>query len=172
MLTALFVVMTPALTGSIRTAVAETVKPLVSGARVAGDETRTRFVLDMDSQVVPAISGLSNPYRLIMDLPEVTFDLPEDTGKSGRGLIADWRYGLFALGKSRVVMDLTDPVSVDKTFFLPAVDDQPARLVVDLVRSTPEEFEAFVVSSRPAVVGNTRKKTAKSDRLTAPKNNA
>ncbi len=103
---------------------------------MAGDEARTRFVLDMNRQVTPTISGLANPARLIIDLPEVTFSLPADSGESGRGLVTDWRFGLFAVGRSRVVMDLTGPVKVDKTFFLPAVDDQPARLVVDLVSAT------------------------------------
>ncbi|MDN3719539.1 AMIN domain-containing protein [Roseibium salinum] len=98
------------------------------------------LVLDVDTQIEPAISGLAAPYRLIIDLPEVSFEIPDDAGETGRGLVADWRFGLFARGKSRIVMDLTGPVTVDKTFFLPAVDDQPARLVVDLVKSTPEGF--------------------------------
>ncbi len=122
----------------------------VIGARVAGDDERTRFVFDLDSQVKPAISGLSRPFRLIIDLPEVEFQLPDGAGTRGRGMVTTWRFGLFAPGKSRVVMDLSGPVRVDKTFFLPAVDDQPARLVIDLVKSTPEDFDAFVLSSRGA----------------------
>jgi len=149
---------------------AETAKPTITGARVAGDDNRTRFVLDLDTQVTPAISGLASPYRLIIDFPEVSFSIPEESGETGRGLVADWRYGLFALGKSRIVMDLTGPVSVDKTFFLPAVDDQPARFVVDLVRSTPEEFAAFAETSRAVRPSSTKKASSKSDKLTAPKN--
>jgi len=140
---------------------------VVTGARVAGDEARTRFVLDMDRQVTPAISGLANPYRLIIDLPEVEFALPSDAGTVGRGLVSDWRFGLFALGKSRIVMDLTGPVQVDKTFFLPAVDDQPARLVVDLVNATPDVFAAFVASSRTTPDKQAKKSAPKSDRLSA-----
>ena len=137
----------------------------VIGARVAGDAERTRFVLDLDTQVKPAISGLAQPYRLIVDLPEVDFQLPTDAGKSGRGMVTTWRYGLFATGKSRIVMDLSGPVSVDKTFFLPAVDDQPARLVIDLVKTSPEAFDTFVLSSRGAVKTKTAKTEPKTDRL-------
>ncbi|WP_428646158.1 N-acetylmuramoyl-L-alanine amidase [Roseibium sp.] len=156
--------------GQAEIAGAETGKPVVSGARVAGDDSRTRFVLDLDRQVTPAISGLANPYRLIIDMPEVSFNLPERSGEAGRGLVADWRYGLFAVGKSRIVMDLTGPVLVDKTFFLPAVDDQPARLVIDLVRSTPDEFAGFVTASRTVRPRAEKQKAAsKSDKLTAPK---
>lgn len=148
--------------GAVR---AEDGKPVVTGARVAGDESRTRFVLDMDRQVVPVISGLANPYRLIVDLPEVAFSIPADAGETGRGLVSNWRFGLFALGKSRVVMDLTGPVQVDKTFFLPAVDDQPARLVIDLVKARPDDFAAFVESSRVHRAGSEKKSTPKSDRM-------
>ncbi|MES0881825.1 N-acetylmuramoyl-L-alanine amidase [Roseibium sp. SCP14] len=169
LLASLFAICLPYLSGQSGISLAQSVKPVITGARVAGDEDRTRFVLDLNAQVVPVISGLTNPYRLIVDLPEVTFELPEGVGQTGRGLISDWRFGLFALGKSRVVMDLTDPVSVDKTFFLPAVDDQPARLVVDLVRSTPDEFAEFVISSRSRDTARIEKKSSKSDRLTAQK---
>ncbi|MGX1496706.1 N-acetylmuramoyl-L-alanine amidase [Labrenzia sp. MBR-25] len=159
-----------ALSGLSLTASAEPEKAQVTGARVAGDETRTRFVLDMNRQVTPVISGLANPDRLIIDLPEVEFSIPADSGESGRGLVADWRFGLFAVGRSRVVMDLTGPVKVDKTFFLPAVDDQPARLVVDLVSATAEDFRTFVETSRPKRVMARDNSAPKSDRLTAPKN--
>lgn len=148
---------------------AEAAMPEVIGARVAGDESRTRFVLDMDTQVTPSISGLAKPYRLILDLPEVKFSLPDDTGMSGRGMVEDWRYGLFAAGKSRIVMDLSGPVRVDKTFFLPAVDDQPARLVVDLVRSTPEQFDAFIQETRGAGPAKDKNSAPKTDRMKAKK---
>ncbi|TYC58559.1 N-acetylmuramoyl-L-alanine amidase [Rhodobacterales bacterium] len=150
-------------------AAAEAKKPVVLDARVAGDETRTRFVLDMDRQVTPAISALANPYRLIMDLPEVEFSIPADAGTTGRGLVGDWRFGMFAVGKSRIVMDLTGPVSVDKTFFLPAVDDQPARLVVDLVSSTRQEFNDFAERSRHKRAEPGGQVAAKSDKLGAQK---
>lgn len=155
--------------GLSHVAMAEASKPVVTGARVAGDESRTRFVLDMDRQVSPVISGLANPYRLIIDLPEVVFSIPSEAGQDGRGLVADWRFGLFALGKSRIVMDLSGPAKVDKTFFLPAVDDQPARLVVDLVKTSPDAFSAFVEASRSTPEAQAEKSAPKSDRLTAEK---
>src|ERR687889_693361 len=52
------------------------------------------------------------PDRVIVDLPEVTFHLPAETGRRKEGLIASYRYGLFAPGRSRVVMDLAQPAVV------------------------------------------------------------
>ena len=69
----------------------------------------------------------------MIDLPQVTFQLPARTGEQGRGLIKAFRYGLVMQGGSRIVIDATGPVRIDKAFVLEAVDDQPARLVLDLV---------------------------------------
>ncbi|WP_417668926.1 N-acetylmuramoyl-L-alanine amidase [Roseibium sp.] len=135
----------------------------ITGARVAGDAVRTRFILDLDGQVDVVMSGLANPYRLILDLPEVGFDLPDGAGREGRGLVQAWRYGLFAAGKSRIVIDVSEPVAIDKTFVLPAVDDQPARMVIDLVKSTSEDFEDFVRTSRETL--RQRQRARKGDRL-------
>lgn len=116
--------------------------PTATEARVAGDEERTRFILDLSAEVEVSTFLLADPSRVVIDLPEVDFRLSEDAGLTGRGLIASWRYGLFARGRSRVVIDASAPVKVDKAFVLAALKDQPARLVVDLVRTTPEEFRA------------------------------
>jgi len=70
---------------------------------------------------------------VVIDLPQVTFQLPARTGAQARGLIKAFRYGLVMQGGSRLVVDATGPVRIDKAFVLPAVESQPARLVLDLV---------------------------------------
>jgi len=142
--------------------------PKVSGARVAGDEIRTRFVLDLDREVTPAVSALADPYRLIIDFPELDFGLSPEAGTSGRGLVSAWRYGLFAEGKSRIVLDVDGPVAVDKTFLLPAIDDQPVRLVVDIVKSTRDQFLVFAEESRAQRHTRESRPSGKSDKLARP----
>jgi len=141
----------------------------VSGARVAGDEIRTRFVLDLDREVTPAVSALADPYRLIIDFPELEFGLSPDAGIAGRGLISAWRYGLFAEGKSRIVLDVTGPVAVDKTFILPAIDDQPVRLVVDIIKSNRDDFLTFAETSRSNRHTREARLSGKSDKLAKPR---
>jgi N-acetylmuramoyl-L-alanine amidase len=121
--------------------------PAVSGepviareARVVGDGSRTRFVMDLTGPSAVSVFTLDEPYRVVVDLPEVHFDLAADAGKAGKGLVSAFRYGLISAGKSRIVLDATGPVSVDKAFVLPADKGQPARLVVDLVKSTRTAF--------------------------------
>lgn len=109
-------------------------------ARLAGDASRTRLVIDLNRKVEVRAYQVANPNRIVIDLPEITFDLPVGAGKEPRGLVAAYRYGSFAPGKARIVIDLREPANIDKTFVLAAVDDQPARLVIDLVRTDAATF--------------------------------
>jgi N-acetylmuramoyl-L-alanine amidase len=109
-------------------------------ARLAGDDKRTRLIVDLNGMVELTAFTLADPYRVIIDLPELSFDLPSGAGKSGKGLVSAFRYGLFAPGKARIVLDAKGPVAVDKAFVLEQYDSQPARLVVDLVPSDRENF--------------------------------
>lgn len=114
-------------------------------ARIVGDTRRTRFVADLTQSVDIGIFALADPYRLVVDLPQVRFSLPEGIGEEGRGMISAFRYGKISPGESRIVLDLTDPVDVDKSFVLPALDGQPARLVIDVV---PASRDAFLAANR------------------------
>ena len=106
--------------------------PVASAVRVGGNEHDTRFVLDLSRKVDIAVFSLADPYRVVVDLPQVTFKLPRRAGEHGRGLVTAYRYGLVMRGGSRIVLDTAKPVNVKKAFVLPAAAGQPARLVLDL----------------------------------------
>jgi len=114
--------------------------PVASDARIGGDDRATRFVLDLSQKIDIAAFTLADPYRVVIDLPQVTFKLPANVGEHGRGLIKAFRYGLVMRGGSRVVIDTRGPVRVDKAFVLAATEDLPARLVVELVPTDRESF--------------------------------
>lgn len=113
-------------------------------ARVVGDGARTRFVMDLSGATTFSVFPLDDPDRIVVDLAGVGFSLPDGAGKDGKGLVSAFRFGQISAGKSRVVLDVTEPVSVDKSFVLPAADGQPAKLVVDLVPTSRESFAAAV----------------------------
>jgi N-acetylmuramoyl-L-alanine amidase len=125
--------------------------PVANDVRVGGDARQTRFVVDLSRKVEIHPFTLPDPYRVVIDLPQVTFQFPEKAGERGRGLVKAFRYGLVMAGGSRIVLDTTGPVRVDKAFVLDASDSQPARLVLDLVPVSREAFtRAAAVDSRPA----------------------
>ena len=123
-------------------------------ARLAGDRGRTRFIADLSKKVDVNVFSLADPYRVIVDLPEVNFQMPPGLGSEKRGLVTGYRYGLFAPGKSRIVIDVSGPFLVDKAFVLEARADQPARLVVDLVVTDRTTFLARLRAARIPVVGS------------------
>src|SRR6476619_3494493 len=121
---------------------------IAQDARVAGDRERTRFIADLSKKVDVHVFALANPYRVIVDAPDVNFQMPDGVGKEKRGLVTAYRYGLFAPGKARIVLDISGPFLIDKAFVLEARDDQPARLVIDLVPTDENTFRAKLKESR------------------------
>jgi N-acetylmuramoyl-L-alanine amidase len=114
--------------------------PVATEVRLGGDEALTRMVVDFDQKIDLRTFTLANPYRVIIDLPQVVFRFPPNTGESGRGLIKAFRYGLMMTGGSRIVIDLTRPARVEKSFVLDAGNDQPARVVLDLAAVDRDTF--------------------------------
>jgi len=120
--------------------------PIASDARLAGDAKQTRFILDLDKPVQFRAFTLADPYRVIVDLAQVNFQLPAGAGLAGRGLVKAFRYGLVMPGGSRIVFDLTGPAKIAKSYVLEAANGQPPRLVLEF-----EEVDrtAFVQSLAP-----------------------
>jgi N-acetylmuramoyl-L-alanine amidase len=114
--------------------------PVASDVRLGGDDKQTRLVLDLTQKVDLAAFTLADPYRVVIDLPQVVFKLPAKAGEQGRGLVKAFRYGLIMQGGSRIVLDVKGPVRVEKAFALAAVDGQPARLVIDLAATDRDSF--------------------------------
>jgi N-acetylmuramoyl-L-alanine amidase len=106
--------------------------PIASDARLAGDAKLTRFVLDLDKMVEFRAFALDDPYRVVLDIPQVSFRLPAGTGATGRGLIRAFRYGMVMPGGSRMVFDLSGPAKITKSYMLDSANDQPPRLILEL----------------------------------------
>jgi N-acetylmuramoyl-L-alanine amidase len=106
--------------------------PIASDVRLAGDSKQTRFILDLDQPISFRAFPLADPYRVIIDIPQVSFQLPAGVGTAGRGLIKAFRYGLVMPGGSRIVFDLTGPARIASAHVLDAANGQPPRLVLEL----------------------------------------
>jgi N-acetylmuramoyl-L-alanine amidase len=114
--------------------------PVATDARLAGDDQQTRLVIDISRKIDMRAFALTDPYRLVIEIPQVNFQLPPNAGEHGRGIIKAFRWGLVMAGRSRIVVDLTSPVRVRKAFVLDRTDGQPARMVLDLVAVDRETF--------------------------------
>ncbi|WP_438748988.1 N-acetylmuramoyl-L-alanine amidase [Pararhizobium sp. O133] len=128
---------------SISMAGADDAPLLAFGARVAGDDARTRVVIDFDRKPVFFVHYVANPTRVIVDLPETSFGLkPEDL--KARGLFTKIRYGAMGAGSSRVVLTAKNPVAVTVADVMADEDGRGFRLVLDAEKVTGERFDALI----------------------------
>jgi N-acetylmuramoyl-L-alanine amidase len=142
--------------------------PVATGSRLGGDDRQVRFILDLTRKIDLRAFTLADPYRVVVDIPQVTFKLPARAGETGRGLVKAYRFGLVMQGGSRIVLDVTKPVRIEKAFVLDPAEGQPARLVLELVAIDRETFmRALALDARPPV--RPSESTRKADRDPADK---
>lgn len=116
---------------------------LVFSARIAGDDARTRLVLDFDRKPDFELHYVANPYRVVIDLPETGFGVkPEEF--SARGVFTDIRYGTMAAGRSRIVLTAARPVEVVLAEVQEEAGASTFRLVVDAAVASEESFRQLV----------------------------
>src|SRR5215475_7756121 len=124
--------------------------PVARDVRLAGDEAKTRVIVDLDRKIEVRAFALANPYRVIVDMPQVTFTFPDKTGEKGRGLVKAFRYGLVMQGGSRIVIDLVKPARIERAQVLDPANEQPARLVLDLAATDRDTFmRTIALNNRP-----------------------
>jgi N-acetylmuramoyl-L-alanine amidase len=133
-----------------------TASAIATDARLAGDAKQTRFVLDLDKTIPFRAFTLGDPYRVVVDIPQVDFRLPAGAGAASRGLVKAFRYGLVMPGGSRIVFDLTGPAKIANSFVLDAANGQPSRLVLEIEEVDRAAFNQAAAAEskaelRPAV---------------------
>ena len=122
----------------------------VTGARAWQHPDYTRLVLEISAPVEFALFTLAEPRRLVIDFPELAFALaPNLFADGGVGAIADIRYGLFEPGKSRMVIDLAQPVTVRSAFLIEPMEGYSDRFVLDLAPIDAATFAQQARLNRP-----------------------
>jgi len=147
--------------------------PLASEARLAGDNKHTRFVLDLDKTIQFRAFTLADPYRVVVDIPQVSFQLRPGVGTAGRGLVKTFRYGLLMPGSSRIVFDLTGPAKIANSSVLEAANGQPAKLVLEFEEVDRTSFiQSLAPETRPDLrpaIGDTVVSTVSAERAAPPR---
>lgn len=113
---------------------------LATDIRITKDAKNTRFVLELTHKIDFRIFTLADPYRVVIDFPEIGFKLPQGFGSKRTGAVLAFRYGLFQPGNSRAVLDLSNPVQVLNAEIVKPLGGFNYQLVLDLVPVTKEQF--------------------------------
>ena len=124
------------------TAAALRPEPIAQSATLGGDEKRTRFSAGLSKAVPVNVFTLADPYRVVIELPQISFQLSPTQATQAHGLVKSYRYGLFAPGKSRIILDVTSPVLVENVKVGEAKPGVPANLSLDLVPTDRTTFLA------------------------------
>ena len=143
--------------------VAEPGVATATSADITTERTRTRLTVQLSHPVRFDIFTLADPFRVIIDLENLTFQLPETAGPQPPGLIRAFRYGEFAPGKARIVIDAAGPVRVLRSELRRTRADTPARLVIEL---EAVDRAAFVAALPPRVPARPVPQAAPSPRST------
>jgi N-acetylmuramoyl-L-alanine amidase len=119
-------------TGEARPAVAV-------AADLASDGDKTHLVFTLSREVSARVFAMERPDRVIVDLPEVTFHLPAEAAHKRAGVVASLRYGLFAPGRSRAVIELAQPALVSRV----EVATDPSGIALLRIELTRADRQAF-----------------------------
>ncbi|RDJ12537.1 N-acetylmuramoyl-L-alanine amidase [Rhizobium phaseoli] len=123
---------------------AETKDPLLAyGARIIGDDARTRIVIDFDREPRFFVHYIANPERIVIDLPATAFGFP---GKdlAARGLFRDIRYGKMDEESARIVLTATRPAKLSLAKVQADESGKGHRLVLEAEMIDKQAFAELV----------------------------
>jgi N-acetylmuramoyl-L-alanine amidase len=95
-------------------AIALGTEAVASQISIQAHPERTTFAVSLSVGVAAQVYTLANPYRVIIDLPDVSFQLPAGPASLSKGLVTDYRMGLISPQQTRIVIDTSGPVLIEK----------------------------------------------------------
>ncbi len=127
---------------------------VVTDVRVSEKVSATRVVFEFTRHLNFNVFTLSEPSRVVVDMPEVGWQLPPKPLPQRVGVFETLRYGLYKPGNSRVVVDLNHPAVIKKAFVLEPSGPHGYRLVLDLASSTKSAFMRQIKSPPIQIVSS------------------
>lgn len=119
--------------------------PTVMDVRVSATPERARLVIDLGTQTQFSLTSLGGPDRLAIDVRAgaITLSKPDGT-PSGEGMVSSYSVRQIGPDRVRTMLTLSAPAQVQQAYVLDPLEDQPARLVVDIIPTTAAQFATNV----------------------------
>ena len=122
-------------------AIAEQSPVMVVASHYENATGLSRLVFDLTGVVEARVWPMTNPARMIVDLPDVGFGIKASAGRvDGSTLVRAFRFGQFAPGRARIVIDLFAPATALRVACDPVAGG--ARLTIDLGPTSTARFAA------------------------------
>jgi N-acetylmuramoyl-L-alanine amidase len=122
-----------------------TEKLLAYSARIAGDDARTRIVLDFDQKPDFEVRYIASPDRIVIDLPATAFGFSADA-LAPTGLFSDIRFGSMDDRSARLVLTAARPARLVTAEAVQNEDGKGFRLVLDAELVPQQDFVALVAA--------------------------
>lgn len=132
--------------------------PEVTGVRVSSTAERARLIIDLTGVASYAFVSLIDPMRIGVDVRASGISGDLSGTAAGEGLISHYSVEQIGPDRVRINLDLAGAAKVQQAYVLDPIEDQPARLIIDVILSTPAAFadqaEADLQASQASVAQN------------------
>lgn len=109
----------------------------------------TRVTVRLSDAADYQVFRLRDPDRVVVDFAGVAFRMSAGQGRRGAGVVAGFRFGAFAPGRSRIVIATTGPVKIEATRLVADGGGRPGpvKLEIDLAAVSSVELAASEVAA-------------------------
>ena len=120
------------------------------GSRIEAESGQERLIFDLTGPVKISARPLADPDRIIIDIADLEFRLDPSAGRNTglSKLIKAFRFGLFAPGRSRIIIDLAQPATIVATRIDPLKGG--SRLIIELASTDAASFAAAASAAAKA----------------------
>ncbi|WP_158813092.1 N-acetylmuramoyl-L-alanine amidase [Methylocapsa sp. S129] len=121
--------------------------PVAVDARLVDEGGAAKLTFDLSAPVEARAFSMADPDRIVVDVPEVNFQIDPAVGRAPQGralgpIVKSFRFGLLGPGRSRIVIDLAGPARVTRLATQAIANGAaPARLQIELSRCEPAAFQ-------------------------------
>src|SRR4051794_16926746 len=127
-------------------------RPTVIDVRLGVHPDKTRFVMEVTDTIDFRVFTLPDPYRVVVDFPDMAWDDSVNQGSGTAGSVKSYRYAPYQTGTMRLVLNVSGPVRVREAFVLPPRDGKQPRFVLDMEPVSPAVFASEMNKVRGARV--------------------
>ncbi len=114
--------------------------PTILDVRVSSTKQRARIIIDLSAKTLFALTSFADPMRLAIDVKTSAITDDKPIVLNDKGLISRVNFQKASTNRIRSWIILNSPAQVQQAYILDSFENQPARLVIDIIPATKEKF--------------------------------
>lgn len=117
---------------------------IVQSARIVGDKSATRIILEFNAKPKYRLFYMEKPNRFVVELDNGKFNFGENANLSAVGLVLNTRYGAITSTKSRMVFSLDEPARLSNQDLQSKDESGAFRLILELDPIEQKDFSILL----------------------------